>query len=90
MSINRITYLDQFYKTGIFNLQNPDFKNFLFSDWLEVTKILNGLENDTIYVVSFEFILSWETYDEDSPVITLSKPILVTKNSNPKLIAKFL
>jgi hypothetical protein len=29
-------------------------------------------------------------HDENSPVITLSKPILVTKNSNPKIISKFI
>ena len=30
------------------------------------------------------------TYDEDSPVITLSKPILITRNSNPRTISKFI
>jgi len=29
-------------------------------------------------------------YEEDSPVLILSKPILITKNSNPKLIANFI
>jgi hypothetical protein len=90
MSINKITFLEQFYPIGIFNISNPESVNFYFSDWLEITKFLKGLENDTISVVSFEFILSWETYDNNSPIITLSKPILITKNSSPKIIAKFL
>jgi hypothetical protein len=28
--------------------------------------------------------------EDDTPVITLSDPILITKNSNPRLISKFL
>jgi hypothetical protein len=34
--------------------------------------------------------MSWFTYEEDSPVISLSKPILITKNSNPRLISNFI
>jgi hypothetical protein len=90
MSINRITFLDQFYPTGIFHINNPEFTNFYYSDWIEVIKFLNKLEEDTIYVVSFEFIFSWDTFNEDSPTLILSKPILVTKNSNSKIISKFL
>jgi hypothetical protein len=29
-------------------------------------------------------------YDSDGPVIFLSKPILITKNSNPKLLSNFI
>jgi hypothetical protein len=29
-------------------------------------------------------------FEEDSPVLNLSKPILVTKNSNPRLISNFI
>lgn len=29
-------------------------------------------------------------FEEDSPVLNLSKPILVTRNSNPKLITNFI
>jgi hypothetical protein len=29
-------------------------------------------------------------YEEDSPVINLSKPLIITKNSNPKLLSTFL
>jgi len=29
-------------------------------------------------------------YEEDTPFITLSKPVLITKNSNCAIIAKFL
>jgi len=29
-------------------------------------------------------------YDEDGPSINLGKPILITKNSNPKIISNYL
>jgi hypothetical protein len=34
--------------------------------------------------------MSWFIYEEDSPVISLSKPILISKNSNPRLISNFI
>lgn len=40
--------------------------------------------------MTFDFIVSWLGFDEDMPVISLSKPIVITKNSNPKIIADFL
>jgi len=41
-------------------------------------------------VVTFEFVTSLMVYNEETPVITLSKPILITKNSNPKIISDYL
>jgi hypothetical protein len=35
-------------------------------------------------------IYSWLTYEEDTPVIILSKPFLVTKESDPLIISKYL
>jgi hypothetical protein len=29
-------------------------------------------------------------YEEDCPIISLSKPILITKNSNSRVISKFI
>jgi hypothetical protein len=51
---------------------------------------MNYLDSEKCYVLTFELFLI-EPYDEDDiPVITLCNPILVTKNSNPILISKFL
>jgi hypothetical protein len=90
MSLNKITYLDQILENKILIISDPYTDILYFSDSLEIHQFLERLENDKVYVLSLEFILSWLTYDEDSPVITLSKPILITRNSNPRTISKFI
>jgi hypothetical protein len=35
-------------------------------------------------------VISWLAYEEDSPVINLTKPILITKNSDPTLISNLI
>src|SRR6266704_2333017 len=58
--------------------------------YLEDKTILENLMQDKIYVVTFEFICSFTTYNEDAPTINLSKPIIITKNSNHQTISKFI
>lgn len=89
-SINRITYLDDFFKNDICIFTNSHFGILEFSDNLEIKNFLSELNEDQIYVVILEFIYSSLTYDEDGPIINLSKPILVTKNSNPDMLSKFI
>jgi len=90
MSINNITYLNQFIENRLFIFNNPIVTRFHFNDYIEVSLFLNQLEIDKVYVVTFDFVISWIQYDEDSPVINLSKPILITRNSNPRLISNFI
>jgi len=90
MSTNKITYLDQFIPNKFLIISDPYIDRFYFNDSLEVSHFLDKIEIDKVYVVTFEFIYSWLIYDEDTPVITLSKPILITKNSNPRTISKFI
>ncbi len=90
MSINKITYLSQFVPFNFYIFTNPQLAWFYFSDIIEIKLFLRNLEVGKCYVLTFELFLS-EIYDEeDSPVITLTDPILVTCNSNPILISKFL
>lgn len=88
-SINRITYLDQIIANRFFVFLDFESYFLYFTDFIEVKKFLDKLEIDKIYVLTFELHMS-EFTDDDIPVITLSKPILVTKNSSPILISKFL
>ena len=90
MSINKITYLSQFFTFNFFAFTNPEFAWFYFSDIIEIKLFLKNLKVEKCYVLIFELIMSEITEDEDTPVITLNDPILVTKNSNPDLISKFL
>jgi hypothetical protein len=66
------------------------FSHLYFTDIIEIKHFLDTLEIDKVYVATFEFHLSDLSDNEDPPVITLSKPILLTKNSNPTLISKFI
>ena len=90
MSLNKITYLDQILENKILIISDPYTDIFYFNDSLEIHQFLERLEKDKVYVLSLEFILTLLTYDDDSPIITLSKPILITKNSNPRTISKFI
>jgi hypothetical protein len=90
MTISNITYLDQLQTNRLFLFSNPSITRFYFQDYLELKQFLNNLEVDKTYIITFDFIMSWLLFEEDSPVISLSKPILITKNSNPRLISDFI
>jgi hypothetical protein len=90
MTITNITYLDQFYPNNLAIFNNPSITRLYFNDYIEITQFLGSLEQDKIYVLTFDFVVSWLMFEEDSPVLNLSKPILVTKNSNPRLISNFI
>lgn len=90
ISTNRITYFHDLIPNDICILNNTDFTIFHFSDSLDVKHFLAKLNEDTIYIVNFEFVLSLAFYDSDGPTINLSKPILITKNSNPVIVSKFI
>lgn len=90
MTINNITYLDQIIPNQIFISTNSLNSSLFFYDSIEIKQFLQTLDMDCSYVVTFKFVISWLSYEEDSPTINLGKPILITKNSNPQIIAKFL
>jgi hypothetical protein len=90
MTINNITFLHQLVPNTMFVFNNSWKTRFYFNDSLEFTQFLASLETDQVYVLTFDFVISWMMYDEDNPVISLSKPILITKNSNPRVLADYL
>ena len=88
MSINKITYLSQFIAFEFYAFTNAQFAWFYLSDITEIKLFLKDLEVGKCYVLTLELFVS-DTND-DTPVITLCDPILVTNNSNPILISKFI
>lgn len=90
MSIKTITYLNEFYKYEILGISDPYQDRIYSNEIFVIQNFLNKLEDDKIYVVSFEFIYCWGIYDEDDPTIILSKPILICKDSNPEILSKFI
>jgi hypothetical protein len=49
-----------------------------------------NLETNKTYIVTFELILDWDAYEIGEPSLVLSKPILVTKESNSQLISDYI
>lgn len=90
MSINRITFFDNLIPNDFWVFSKCHVTIFNYTDKLEVSKFLETLESGKVYVLAFEFVYSFDLYDEEGPTINLTRPILVTKNSNPELISKFL
>lgn len=95
LSTNKITFLDEFVesesKSNKITFHNGTFINrFYFNDYKEISDFLNQLDNSKCFCLTFKFVVSWLQYEEDSPVIILAKPILVSNDSNPWLISKFI
>jgi hypothetical protein len=74
----------------MFLSNNSYIDRFYFNDSIEIKHFLKNLEIDTVYVATLEFVYSEMLIDEEDPIILLSKPILITKNSNPTVISKFI
>jgi len=90
MTITNITFLEEIIPNKMFVFTNSLTKEFYFCDIIEVTKFLSSLEKDQAYVVTFDFIYSILMYADDTPTISLGKPILITKNSDPEVISNYL
>src|SRR3981189_3606943 len=90
MSINRISFLHDFIEYDICIFNNVKVNIFNFADFLDVKNLLSELEEGKNYVVTFEFVYSFLTYNDEGPNIILTKPILINKNSNSQLISKFI
>jgi hypothetical protein len=60
-SINKITYLDDIYSNEhpeIYYLRNSYINRLYILDYNEISDFLNNLDNDKIYVITFDFIIS--------------------------------
>jgi ADP-glucose pyrophosphorylase len=89
MTINNITLLQDIIPNEMFISNNSNVRILNFYDKLEIKQFLNSLEIYQAYVLTFEFVISVMIYDEDGPSITLGKPIIITKNSNPEIISNY-
>ena len=90
MSINKITYLEEVIPHNLFCFSNNLTTWFYFNDIFEIRDFLDELEYNQAYVVTFDFFVDSLMCCEETPSITLSKPILITKNSNSELISNYL
>lgn len=89
MSVTNITYLSSLYHHKFFVFADYLSTFFYFCDRIEITKFLKSLENNKVYVVTFELFLS-DFKDNNHPCIKLSEPILVTNLSCPTILGEFI
>jgi hypothetical protein len=96
LSINKITYLEDIlnekenYHLNIFFLRKPNLLWLSFSDYKEIMNLLCLLDHNKAYIVTFDLILDQSGYQLGDPSIILGSPILISKDSNPWLISKYL
>nr|YP_009487318.1 hypothetical protein [Russula virescens]AWB36220.1 hypothetical protein [Russula virescens] len=91
-SINKITLLesllnsDDILSDNILILANPEVHWFNSNDLNEIISFLESLEIGKAYVITLELIFDLEDYNSNHPTIVLSKPFVITNESNPVLI----
>lgn len=92
MTTNSITFLYELFPnlTGIYVYTNYKPHLLHYFDSLDVCNFLKTLGKDKIYVVSPELINLSQDYVQGEPVLTLSDPFVITKESNPDLISDYL
>jgi hypothetical protein len=92
MSRNNLTFLHDLIPSfdGIHIFTNTTDEVFYLFDSLEISVFLDGLENDKVYLISLALCNSAYKYEAGDPLISLSTPFLITKNSNPDTISSYL
>jgi hypothetical protein len=90
MTISKINYLDEFIQNTMFISNNSKIHILNFWHSLEWKQFLNNLEGEQVYVVTFEFVFSFMYHNDDEPTLILGKPILLTRNSNPRILSDYL
>ena len=93
LSINKISYLEDIMEdsqNNIFYLGDVAISIFYFGDSKEISDFLKNLDSNKTYIVTFELIFDWDAYEIGEPSLVLSKPILVTKESNSQLISDYI
>lgn len=76
--------------TDIIYIRNSEFTWFHFNDFKEISDFLGLLYHDKCYIITFDLILNPELYIMGEPSLNLGSPILITKDSNPWLLSKYI
>lgn len=85
-----LKYQDEENNISIFYVNNSEFTYLHFFDEDEITCFLELLSPGKTYVVTFYLIYSWLSYEIGEPSLNLGSPILITNESNPKIISDWL
>lgn len=90
LSITRISYYNELDNPAIPDFESEKIEIFREFTIKETNEFLNKLEDNESYILDIEFISNIALWDLDAPVMTLSKPLLVNRNSSATTITKFI
>lgn len=96
LSITKITFIDELIgndevnPTDIIYINNSYITWLHFNDLQEVSDLLSLLDDKKAYVISFDLIIDKSAFSLGNPSLILTKPILISRNSNPWLICNYL
>jgi hypothetical protein len=96
LSVTKITFIDELIgddnvnPTDIIFINNSHITWLHFIDFQELLDLLSLLDNNKAYVISFDLIFDKLSFSLGNPSLNLTKPILISKNSNPWLISSYL
>jgi len=95
-SVTKISFLedllneDQNYNYDIIYFRKPNLIWLKFGDFIEIMNVLSLLQDNKAYVATFDLILDQSGFEFADPTIKLGPPLLISKDSNPWLISKYL
>ena len=93
LSIDKITYLDEFKDSEIKFLKSESYilYNLNVEDNIEaISDFLNQLDDDKNYVANLEYIPNVWDYEENPPILFISPSITINKLSSPSIISFFI
>lgn len=95
LSVNKITFLDEFYwywknEINIFYFSQAKYIRLYMVNDSEVIDFLSNLEDNKSYIIELNLVIDWDAFDMGDPALILSKPILVSKESNSRLLTEFI
>lgn len=90
LSISRISYLNDLDIPAFVDFESEKIEIFSKFTIKETTDFINKLEDNESYVVDIGFIPNITLWDPDAPLMSLSKLILINRNSSSTTITKFI
>lgn len=90
LSISRISYINDLDIPAFNDFESEKIEIFRKFTIKETSDFLNKLEDNESFIIDIGFIPNIALWDLDAPQMSLSKPILINRNSSPTTINKFI
>ena len=90
LSISRISYINDLDLAVFTDFESEKIEIFNKFTIEETTDFLNKLEDNESYMLEIGFVPNIALWDLDAPLMSLSNPVLINRNSSPTTINKFI